>query len=39
MRKSFILSVSLDGDRMNNEYRVFKDGTESFNIVFNNLKE
>jgi len=35
---SFSLLISLDGNRNNNSYRVFKNGQESFPIVISNIK-
>lgn len=37
-KNNFKLLISLDGDKNNNAYRVFHNGTESFNVVYNNLK-
>ena len=36
--KNFDLLVSLDGDRINNSYRVFRNNKESFDQVIRNLK-
>lgn len=34
----FSILISLDGNRRNNEYRILKDGTASFNQVVNNVE-
>lgn len=34
----FRILISLDGTQYNNSYRVFADGKESFDIVYNNVK-
>jgi len=36
-KNDFSLTISLDGDKYSNSYRVFNDKTESFDIVFNNV--
>lgn len=35
----FLLFISLDGNKKNNSYRVFPDGKESYDVVFNNIKK
>ena len=35
----FNLLLSLDGNRLNDSYRIMKNGKESFSIVFNNIKK
>lgn len=39
IKNNIQLLISLDGNRKNHEYRVFKNGKNSFEIVFNNAKE
>lgn len=39
VKNNFKLLISLDGDKNNNSYRVFHNGSESFNIVYNNIKK
>ena len=34
---NFILTISIDGDKYSNSYRLFKDNTESFDKVFNEV--
>jgi len=34
----FILTISLDGDEQGNNYRLFKNGKSSFNIVYKNIQ-
>jgi uncharacterized protein len=34
---NFLISISLDGNEKNSEYRHFPDGSASFHIVYNNL--
>lgn len=36
-KNDFLLSISLDGDRFSNSYRVFHNGEPSFETVFNNI--
>lgn len=38
VKYDFHLLVSLDGDRSNNSYRLFKNKQESFDIVYDNVK-
>lgn len=38
VEKDFSLLISLDGDKKNNSYRVFKNGVESFEMVEKNVK-
>jgi uncharacterized protein len=35
---NFRILISLDGTKYNNSYRVFPDGRESFDVVYNNIK-
>lgn len=37
VNNNFRLLVSLDGDKKNNSYRIFQDGSESFSLIINNL--
>ena len=37
VKNDFILTISLDGDEYHNQYRVFKNKTQSFNIVVDNI--
>lgn len=37
VHNKFNLSISLDGNKYHNEYRVFKNGKNSFDILFNNI--
>lgn len=37
-KENFAVSVSLDGNMLNNSNRVFPDGRPSFGVVFNNIK-
>lgn len=38
VKNNFHILVSLDGNKENNSYRLFRNKKNSFNIVFNNLK-
>jgi uncharacterized protein len=38
IENNFRLSVSLDGNTTNNQFRIFKNGNNSFHEVYNNLK-
>ncbi|MDY0078538.1 MAG: radical SAM peptide maturase [Bacteroidales bacterium] len=38
IENDFKISVSLDGNKTNNQFRTFKNGDNSFNVVYNNLK-
>lgn len=37
VQNQFNIMISLDGDKQNNVYRVFKSGKPSFDVVFNNI--
>lgn len=37
MKHDFSLTISLDGDKEMNGYRLFHDGTSSYDIVYNNI--
>jgi uncharacterized protein len=39
IENSFILFISLDGDKQNNGHRVFRDGRQSFDVVYKNILE
>lgn len=37
VKNNFFITLSIDGDDISNQYRVFKNGRRSFDIVFNNI--
>jgi uncharacterized protein len=37
VEKNFLMSISLDGNPINNQYRIFNNGDDSFNIIFKNI--
>jgi uncharacterized protein len=39
VEKNFTIIISMDGDKKNNDYRVFKDGQSSFKVIYSNIKK
>lgn len=38
VQHNFKIAISIDGTRLQNKFRIFKNGKESFDIVYNNIK-